>query len=94
MLAKASVTPRIAKKGQMRLAFAGELDTSLVRRSLAIHFGVGLTGPFVEGSCVVRCPVVTQDLQDKRRETRARTAPSVGSDRGLRCDPFSRQEGG
>ena len=32
VLAKASVTPRIAKKGQMRPVFAGELDTTLARQ--------------------------------------------------------------
>ena len=61
-------------------------------RSSALHLGVGLIGPFVEGSGVVQCPAVTQDLQDNRRETRPRTAPSIGNDRGLRRDPLGPQE--
>ena len=62
--------------------------------SSANHFGVRLMGPFVEGASVVGCPVVTQDLKDKRRETRARTTPSISVDSCLRCDPFSPQERG
>ena len=63
---------------------APEIDLWPVGRSSAIHHGVGLIGPFVEGSGVAACPVVTEDFQDKRCETRACTASSVGSDRGLR----------
>ncbi len=66
---------------------------SLSPASSAIHFGVRLIGPFVEGSGVVRCPDVTQNLQDKRCETRARTAPSIGDDGGLRREPLRPQEG-
>lgn len=64
------------------------------RGASALHFGIRLIGPFVKGASVARCPVVTQDLQDERRETRPRTAPSIGKDRGLRCDPLGRQECG
>ena len=49
-------------------------------------------GPFVEGPGIVRRPVVTQDFQNKRCETRPRASASVGEDRGLRGDPLRPQE--
>ena len=57
-----------------------------------LNLGVSLTRPLIKGPRVAQRPVVAEDLQDNRRETRPRTPPSIGHDRGLRCDPLGAQE--